>query len=162
MAGSRADLTQTGSSLVQKVLGYPDLYPDEFKAWIPRWVMQNVNFSVSQRQLPLVESSKLVGVGTNAVFANSWVNFGGTNEPALYFKDPFNFVHLGGIVKSGSLAAAIFTLPAGYRPQYALVFEVPSNGAIGILTVNPDGTVVASSGSNVYYSLSGITFRQFA
>ena len=53
-------------------------------------------------------------------------------------------------------------LPGGYRPQYAMIYAVASNGALGIVTVNPDGTVVCNSGSNVYFSLSGITFRQFA
>jgi len=150
-------------ALVQRVLGDPALFPDEFKSWISRWLYGNVNFSVTSGQLPVIEAHHLVG-GTNEIaFQNSCVNFGGTNEPARYWKDYTGKVSLGGVVKSfTAVPVTIFTLPAGYRPQYAMIYAVPSNGALGIVTVNPDGTVVVNAGSNVYLSLSGITFRQFA
>lgn len=148
--------------LVQKVLGDPTLYTDEFKAWLPRWLATNVNFQVATTQLPTVEAQKLVGATGNAAFVNGWVNFGGTNASASYYKDPFGRVKLKGTVKSGTIGVTIFTLPAGYRPQEAEIFGVASNGAFGVVTVNPDGTVVASSGSNVYVSLAGISFRAFS
>lgn len=149
------------SSLVERVLSDPDLYPDEFKAWLPRWLARNVNFDLDATQLPAVETRKKVGDTGNAAFAGTWVNFGGTNQSAQYYKDPWGRVCLGGIVKLGVIGTVIFTLPAGYRPEEACVFAVASNGALGICTVNPDGTVVATSGSNVYFSLSGISFRAF-
>jgi hypothetical protein len=154
----RSDKTR----LVDRVLSDPDLYPDEFKAWLPRWLGGNVNFSLANSQLPAVETRKKVGDSGNAVFSGTWVNFGGTNESAQYMKDLMGFVHIGGVVKSGTIGTVIFTLPAGYRPEEAKIFAVASNGALGICTVNPDGTVVASSGSNVYFSLSGITFRAYS
>jgi hypothetical protein len=150
------------SALADRVLGDADLYPDEFKAWLPRWLANNVNFSVVATQLPAVESRKLVGGVGNAAFVGAWVNFGGSNESAQYYKDPWGRVYIGGIVKTGTIGTTIFTLPAGYRPEEAKVFAVASNGAFGVCTVNPDGTVVASSGSNVYFSLSGINFRAFS
>ena len=149
-------------SLVERVLGDPSLFPDEFKSWIVRWLYGNVNFSVIQSQLPAVEHDHLVGSSGEVPFAGTWVNFGGSNEPARYWKDYTGIVHLGGIVKSGTIGTTIFTLPSGYRPQYAMIYAVASNNAYGTLTVNPDGTVVASTGSATYFSLSGITFRQFA
>lgn len=161
MKDLKSDRADKGK-LVDRVLSDPDLYPDEFKAWLPRWLGGNVNFGVVASQLPLVETRKLVGVVGNAQFTGTWVNFGGTNESAQYMKDTMGFVHLGGIVKTGTIGTSIFTLPVGYRPEEAKVFAVASNGAFGVCTVNPDGTVVASSGSNVYFSLSGITFRAFA
>lgn len=149
-------------SLVEKVLSSPELFPDEFKSWMPKWLNTNPNFSITTTQLPQVEERNFVGGTGNAVFAGTWVNFGGTNESAQYYKDPFGRVYLGGVVKAGTIGTTIFTLPAGYRPEEAKIFAVASNGAFGICTVNPDGTVVASSGSATYFSLSGISFRAFS
>lgn len=149
-------------ALVQRVLGDPSLFPDEFKSWITRWLFGNVNFKVSSGQLPLIESPHIVGASGEAAFQNSWVNFGGTNASCSYYKDTNNRVFLKGTVKSGSIGATIFTLPSGYRPQEAELFAVYSNGAFGACIVNPDGTVVANVGNNASFTLSGISFRQFA
>lgn len=149
-------------AMVERVLGDPSLYPDEFKSWITRWLFGNVNFTVTSGQLPDIEDPHLVG-GTNEIpFAGTWTNFGGTNESAQYWKDYTGIVHLGGIVKSGTIGTTIFTLPAGYRPKEAKIYGVSSNNLFGVCTVNPDGTVVATAGSATYFSLSGITFRQYA
>jgi hypothetical protein len=60
-------------------------------------------------------------------------------------------------VKSGT-ASTIFTLPAGYRPIGRELFAVP-NDLFGACSVDPAGTVSQLVGSNVYFSLDGITFR---
>lgn len=159
MTSQRADLTKNNKSLVDKVLSDPSLFPDEFTSWLPRTLAQNINFQVLATQLPKVDVNHLVAASS---MQNGWANYGGTNEPALYYKDVWDRVFIGGIVKSGTIGTTIFTLPAGYRPQYAVIFAVSSNDAHGTCTVNPDGTVVANTGSNIYFSLSGINFRQFA
>ena len=150
------------SDLVQRVLGDPAFFPDEFKSWVTRWLYGNVNFTVTSGQLPFIERHHLVGITGEIAFDGAWANFGGSNEQARYWRDYTGIVHIGGIVKSGAIGTSIFTLPGGYRPQYAMIYAVASNGAFGVCTVNPDGTVVASSGSNVYFSLSGISFRQYS
>lgn len=148
---------------VKDLLKDPSLYPDEFKAWLPRWLFNNVNFTVTSQQLPKTENSHLIGATGEIAFQNSTINFGGSNEPANYYKDAFGRVHVGGIVKSfTAVPVTLFTLPSGYRPQYAMIFAVISNGALGVVTINPDGTVVATTGNNTYLSLSGISFRQYA
>lgn len=161
-----ADLTRNYAVLAQKVLADPSVFPDEFTAWIPRWIMQNVNFKVQQGQLPTFEAFKLVGGTGNPAFQNSWANFGSSNEQAGFARDPWGVVHLVGAVKSGTVAAnstgTIFQLPAGYRPQYPAIFAVASNGAFGLVTVQVDGSVRAEVGNNTYFSLSGITFRAYA
>lgn len=95
-------------------------------------------------------------------FANSWVNWGSPNFPAGYWKDPFGFVHLQGVVKSGTVGSAITDpLPPGLRPSMtAGPFAVISNGAVGRVDVTSDGliTPIAPS-SNVYVSLHGIFFK---
>lgn len=157
------DLTKTSEGLVNRVLSDPALFPDTFTAWLPKVLYGNVNFKVLKAQLPSIESHHLVGNSGEVAFNGAWVNFGGQNEPARYWIDYMGIVHLGGIVKTGVIGTTIFTLPAGYRPQYTpMTYAVASNGAFGVCQVNADGTVVAAVGNNTYFSLSGITFRQYA
>lgn len=159
--GSPSDV-QNKASLAARVLGDPSIFPDTFTAWIPRWIMQNINFKITQQQLPSNGAIHVVsGTGEAAVFQNSWVYFGSGAIPS-YYKDPFTRVYLSGQVKSGTVGQAIFTLPPGYRPQQNCIFAVVSNGVLGVVTVNVDGTVVATSGNNTYFSLDGISFRQYA
>lgn len=89
---------------------------------------------------------------------NSWVAFGAPYNAPGYFKDSRGIVHLRGLVKSGT-ASTIFTLPAGYRPIGRELFAVPSNDLFGACSVDPAGAVSQLVGSNVYFSLDGITFR---
>ena len=91
---------------------------------------------------------------------NGWTNFGGIHATAGYWKDPHGVVHLRGLVSAGVIGAAIFTLPAGYRPAQYEIFGAISNGALGRCDVDyATGNVVAAAGSNVYVSLAGVTFR---
>ena len=97
-----------------------------------------------------------------ASLENAWVNYSASYDPAGYYKDPWGRVHLRGLIKSGTSTGGtrLFTLPAGYRPPLAQMFPVTSNGLHGELEIQADGDVVLSSSvSNVYLSLSGISFR---
>ncbi|NOV28012.1 hypothetical protein E5S69_31495 [Cupriavidus necator] len=90
---------------------------------------------------------------------NSWVNFGGGFNNAGYYKDLSGVVHLRGMVKSGVIGNAVFNLPAGYRPANEELFVAISNGALGRVDIYPSGDVGATSGSNSWLSLDGMTFR---
>lgn len=90
---------------------------------------------------------------------NSWVNFGGVRNPAGYYKDANSRVYLRGVVKSGTVGNAAFTLPAGYRPANTELFAVVSNDLFGAVNVLSNGDVTPAIGSNVYFSLDGISFR---
>lgn len=159
--GTQSEYSRT-LALVERVLGDPDLYPGAFRSWLTRFLYGNVNFSVTQGQLPAIEKPHLVGASGEVAFQNSWVNFGGTNASASYYKDSLGRVYLKGTIKTGASGTTAFTLPAGYRPQEAEIFPVVANGAFGLVTVNPDGTVVVSTGSSTYTTLSGINYRAFA
>lgn len=102
----------------------------------------------------------LVGGALNwPAFQNSWVNYGGGFTAAGYWKDATNVVHLQGLVKSGTITATVFTLPAGFRPLGGCIFATVSNAAFAEARVNSDGTVVATSGNNAWYSLDGLAFK---
>ena len=90
---------------------------------------------------------------------NSWVNFGLTFATAGYYKDNFGIVHLRGIVKSGTIGTAIFTLDVGYRPVAEENFPTVSNETFGFINVSSTGVVKCSVGDNAWVSLSGISFR---
>lgn len=100
-----------------------------------------------------------VGAAGEPAFTSSWVNYGGTETPARFMKDPHGFVHLGGLIKLGTLTASAFTLPAGYRPLSGHRWACMSSGALGYLILQSDGTVVPFSGSNVWFDLSPAIFR---
>lgn len=94
---------------------------------------------------------------------NSWVNFGGTWENAGYWKDENNIVHLHGSIKSGTVPAALFNLPAGYIPAadhaFAVICGTNLNAVAGI-TVKSGGAVECTTGaSNVILCLDGISFK---
>lgn len=93
-----------------------------------------------------------------STFTNSWVNFD-TDRPAGFYKDRGR-TYLTGLLKSGTVGSSAFTLPSGYRPASVngLIFAVDSNGAFGVIVILSTGTVIPSSGSNVYFSLEGISF----
>lgn len=94
-----------------------------------------------------------------AVYLNGWVDFSISYYGASYFKDANGFVHLRGLLKSGTMAASAFSLPAGYRPGNNTVYCVISNNAIGRVDVQANGDVLMAAGSNLWISLDGITFK---
>ena len=111
-------------------------------------------------------------------FQNNWQNYGFdgafTYDSAGFYKDPDGFVHLSGVVKNTSGSAyntTIFTLPAGYRPDYTHRTPVSSNAGLfatklWAIDVQDDGQVKVVTASNNatggsvkgYLSLEGIRF----
>ena len=89
---------------------------------------------------------------------NGWVNYGSPFDTAGYMKDSLGFVHLKGLVKSGTLGQTIFTLPVGYRPTATLRFASDSNGAHGSVTIDATG-IITSSGSNIWVFLDPVNFK---
>jgi hypothetical protein len=90
---------------------------------------------------------------------NAWVNFGGAYATVGYTKDDFGYVHIRGLIKSGTIAQAAFVLPVGFRPEKDILIATTSNGAFGQLSIRTDGQVFVESGSNINFSLEGILFR---
>lgn len=95
----------------------------------------------------------LGGVG----FANGWVNFGAPYDTAAYYKDPDGFVHLKGLISTGTLGTGAFTLPVGYRPLEYHVFSSIQNNLIGTISLPTNGAIVPFT-NNTFVSLNGISF----
>jgi hypothetical protein len=90
---------------------------------------------------------------------NGWAWYGPSYNTPGYRKDGQGFVHLKGLVKDGSLSAAIFTLPVGYRPLATCLFGTITSGNVGRVDVSADGQVQALSPSvSAWVSLEGIIF----
>ena len=88
-------------------------------------------------------------------FFNAWV----ADTPFGYYKDDMGRVWFKGGLKSGTIGSAACILMVGFRPSQTLTFVVISNGAIGKLTIDSLGNLIPVSGSNVSFSLDGISFR---
>ena len=89
---------------------------------------------------------------------NGWVNYSSQYNPAGYFREA-GIVYLRGLVKSGTIGLSVFTLPAGYRPEFQELLVAVSNAALGRCDITVAGAVLTTAGSNVWFSLDGITFR---
>lgn len=94
-------------------------------------------------------------------FQNAWGNWGAPQLSAGYLKDPLGFVHLQGVIKSGTVGAVAFNLPPGLRPPATVgPFAVVSNGGLGAVQIASTGDVtIAAPSSNVYVVLDGIHFQ---
>lgn len=91
---------------------------------------------------------------------NSWVNFGSGYQDAGYYKDQFGIVRLRGMIMSGTVGAACFVLPVGYRPAARVLLSTISNGAAGRVDVYTTGEVAPISPSaNAWVSLENLSFR---
>lgn len=93
---------------------------------------------------------------------NGWVNAGGFGT--AYFKDEFGFVHLKGLVSSGSLGVTVFTLPEGYRPAISTPISsvYRSGGTYGSYSVNinTDGTIfLFGTAGTTWNALNNISFK---
>jgi prepilin-type N-terminal cleavage/methylation domain-containing protein len=101
-------------------------------------------------------STVTVPLWTPFTLQNSWLDYSPPYTSAAYTKTSGGVIVLKGMVRSGS--GVIATLPAGYRPAMALMFENSTNSAGGRLDVRADGTVNMAVGSNAWFSLDGIAF----
>lgn len=124
------------------------------------------NFDALKKEFPLgrkhmkIEVPNAIGATTQPAFENGWANFAGY-QVARFWKDPMDLIHLEGVIALGTVGAAAFTLPAGYRPGIAVMFGTISNSTIGRIDINILGQVVPlSPSSNVWVSLNGLSFKQ--
>lgn len=90
---------------------------------------------------------------TAPTFQNSWTDFGGADAPGSY-RLVGGLVYIRGTIKGGTMAAASFTLPTGYRPSGVMVFPAASNGAFGLFSVSTAGVVTPEVGSTLAFAFN--------
>jgi hypothetical protein len=124
-----------------------------------RYVFREAWVALARALASFAEAPTLVGVGGAPAFQNSWQNYDATTYNAAgFYKDPSGRVWLQGLIKLGT-SNNIFQLPAGYRPPKTVVFVADANDAFSQVVVDASGTVSQASGSNVFLSLEGLSFR---
>ena len=95
-----------------------------------------------------------IGATSEPGFANSWVN-AGAQATAAFMKLPTGLVVIKGIIKSGTLGTAAFTLPVGYRTVAQQDFAAYTSGAaLGRVVLSSNGQVRPFNGANPYFSIS--------
>ncbi len=93
---------------------------------------------------------------------NGWVNYDPNNYHAgMFTKTETGLVKLTGLISGGNQAqlTAVGRLPEGFRPSYAVVQPVTSNGVHGTLQILPDGYISCKGFSqNAWVALDNIVF----
>ena len=91
-------------------------------------------------------------------FVNGWVNYGSPFTVARYRRSAGRVVHLDGLIKSGTINTAAFTLPSGFRPSYRLITCAvdTGNAAPERLDIHATGVVHPVSGSNGWVTLQTV------
>ena len=90
----------------------------------------------------------------DATYQNGWTTFSNSFSEARYRKFG-SVVYIDGLVRSGTIGQAVFTLPPGFRPTKAqLKAAETSNNVNGRLDIYTNGQVVAISGSNDWFSIN--------
>lgn len=103
---------------------------------------------------------RFIGSQGQPAFVNSWVNYGAPYSNAGFIKRPDGWVELIGVIKSGTVGSAAWTLPPGYRPAASKALGTLSNGVFGRVDVGADGTVTPMSPSNnASVVLDGLHFK---
>lgn len=113
--------------------------------------------------------------GEPGFLSPSWANYGSGYNTAGFYRDSMGRVHLKGLVKwapsepgwvlaGGDCGtAALFRLPAGYRPAATELHSVMRNNTLSRIHVLSNGNVALCESRDTYegiwYSLDGISFR---
>jgi len=100
----------------------------------------------------------VVGQFGAPIFTNNWANYGATFNPAGFMKDANGFVHLRGMVISGTIGQSIFTLPIGFRPANSELMVTMSNQAICRIDISPQGLIIPTVGVNTWLTLDNLSF----
>jgi hypothetical protein len=101
-----------------------------------------------------------IGSTGSPAFANSWVNYGSPYSNAAYVMHPDGWVDLLGVIKTGTVGSAAFTLPPGFRPSSLKSLITLSNGTTGRVDIGSDGIVTPlAPSSNLSVVLDGLRFK---
>ncbi len=98
-------------------------------------------------------------VADTVTWTNNWADYGGSYLFG-YTKDNNGVIRLRGLIKSGTIGSAAFTLPSGYRPSSGGYYPCTAYGyGEAVVRILSNGEVMPVAGSPTWISLSGISFR---
>jgi hypothetical protein len=145
------DISQAYSIKVGTIQGTPVIYHGASDLW---YLEDLGPVSSSPPPLPAIPQA-----WTPVTFLSGWGNFGSGYAPGGYRKIG-DTVYLRGLVSGGTVGAAVFVLPVGFRPAYNEIFAVDGYNHIHCtLDIHaPTGNVTFGSGSNTHISMSGVSF----
>lgn len=127
----------------------------------PAAVGADVRLLVGSGSCEVLSSAGVSTSWTAPTLTNSWADYA-AGVVATGYRRVGDVVHLRGAIKSGTLAAAAFTLPVGFRPVGVEIFYVVAGPGGARLDVGADGHVTVrdyrSSGTNAMVTLSGVSF----
>lgn len=95
----------------------------------------------------------------NLPLTNRWVTFGGEYKTPTYAKSG-DIVTVSGLIKNGKYGH-LATLPAGYRPNKRIIFDLNNHGKSSRIDVTPNGKIswIKGGKDHKWLSLSGIIFN---
>lgn len=98
--------------------------------------------------LSITPAAEALGPVIAPTLVNGWLNNGGGDIEAGYFKSPQRMVTLHAVLKSGVADTIAFTLPVGYRPASTVRVPAINVGTYvaSVLMVNSAGEVTPRSG----------------
>lgn len=144
-----AKLTPGRPKVVSSIGRIQDTYTKTSLTDILR-TLDDLNLTIAK----VINTNAAEGTWTEPSLVNSWVNYTGGWPNAAYMSAGDGFVIIRGLIKSGTLNAAAFTLPVGFRPTVHQMFATASNAGHAELRVYADGTVVPYAGGTGYFSLN--------
>lgn len=130
------------------------------------------NFEVPPTWVPLVSKNGDLGTFVWAdgretqpwvypALSNSWANYA-TGYALTRYKRENGVVYVEGLIKSGTVNATVFNLPANYRPSETLIFIGQANLGLADIRVSNVGNVWVAGyyagGNNGDVSLSNVSF----
>ena len=91
---------------------------------------------------------------------NSWAQQNSINYPVRYMKDSMGFVHLKGVLNSGTYNTIAFNLPVGYRPakDTFVVSRDSSSAKPGVVNANGDFYPTSATFSS-WIAIDSVSFR---
>lgn len=128
-------------------------------AWWLAFVIVMFGFGMVQlANASTIEAPRVVGTEGQPAYEHGWKAYGSPYGSPRFWKDATGYVHLEGLLNSGSVGESAFTLPEGDRPSSEEIFT-SWTGAASAISISASGSVVVGSSSGGYASLTSIGFR---
>lgn len=100
------------------------------------------------------------GRWTGLTLQNGWAQYGTPYPWAEFIMLPGSLIKIRGLVKSGTAATTIATLPVGCRPRYQGIYTTAGGGnTLGRVDVATTGEISHVIGTNTYISLDPVHYK---